>query len=98
MRVCQCARRPRNRSAAGLRLCDVAFNQFGVDADDSADEAATAIVNVHLRNPVNVELLRDCSSPINDVDFAERDLGIACRHLLQARRELSAWAAPVCME
>src|SRR5438552_1026315 len=39
-----------SRSAARLRLCDVTFYCFEINAHDSADEAATAIVNVHLRN------------------------------------------------
>ena len=74
-----------SRSAARLRLCDVTFYFFEINAHDSADEVATAIVNIHLWNGVNVELLHDWRSPIDDVDFAKRDTGIASRHLLEAR-------------
>jgi hypothetical protein len=34
---------------------------------------------------VNIELLYDCRFPIDDVDLAERNLGITPRHLLEAR-------------
>jgi hypothetical protein len=75
----------RNRSAARFRVRDVTFHFFEIDAEYSADETATAIVNVHLRNRVNVELLHDCRFPIDDVDLAQRNLGITPRHLLEAR-------------
>ena len=98
MRVCECARQRGGRSVARLRLCHKTFYLVEIDAHDSADEAAVAVVNVHLRNRVNIELLRDCSSPIHDVDLAQRDLGIISHHLLQARRKPSTRAAPVCVE
>src|SRR5262249_47612426 len=44
MRVRQCVRR-RVRSAAGLRLRDVTFHFVEIDVHDSADQAATAVVN-----------------------------------------------------
>ena len=84
MRACECAFLP-NRSTVRLRVSDVTFHFFEIDAEYSADETATSIVNVHLRNRVNVELLRDCRFPIDDIDLAQRYLGITPRHLLEAR-------------
>ena len=84
MRTCECAFL-RNRSAVRLRLRDVTFHFFKIDAEHGANETATSIVNVHLRNRVNVELLRDCRFPIDDIDLAQRNLGIIPRHLLEAR-------------
>jgi hypothetical protein len=84
MRACECAFL-RNRSTVRLRLRDVTFHFFEIDAEYSADETATSIVNVHLRNRVNVKLLYDGGSPIDDVDLAQRNLGITPRHLLEAR-------------
>ena len=60
----------RNRSAIRLRLRDVAFHFFKIDAEHGADETAASIVNVHLRNRMNVELLRDRRFPIDDIDLA----------------------------
>jgi len=94
MRTCQCVFL-RNWSAVRLRLRNVTFHFFKIDAEYSADETATSIVNVHLRNRVNVELLRDCRFPTDDIDLAQRNLGIAPHHLLEARRELPARAAPI---
>ena len=84
MSACECARRC-VRSAARLRLRDVTFHFFEIGAEYRADETATSIVNVHLRNRVNIELLRDCRFPIDDIDFAQRNLRIISRHLLEAR-------------
>ena len=64
---------------------DVTFHFFEIHAEYSADETATSIVNVHLRNRVNVELLHDRRFPIDDVDLAQRNLGITPRQLLEAR-------------
>ena len=74
-----------NLSAVRLRLRDVALHLFKIDAEHGPNETATSIVNVHLRNRVNVELLCDCRFPIDDIDLAERNLGIIPRHLLEAR-------------
>ena len=84
MRACECAFLP-NRSTVRLRLRDLTFHFFEIDAEYSADETATSTVNVHLWNRVNVELLHDCRFPIDDVDLAQRNLGIASRQLLEAR-------------
>ena len=84
MRTCQCVFL-RNWSAVRLRLRDVTFHFFKIDAEYGANETAASIVNVHLRNRVNVELLCDCRFPIDDIDLAERNLGIIPRHLLEAR-------------
>src|SRR5437764_9568820 len=47
-------------SAVRLRLRDVTFHSFKIDAEHGPNETAISIVNVHLRNRVNIELLRDC--------------------------------------
>jgi len=49
MRACECAFLP-NRSTVRLRVSDVTFHFFEIDAEYGADETATSIVNVHLRN------------------------------------------------
>ncbi len=46
----------RTSSAAGLRLRYVTLDLFGIGADNGADELAAAIVNVNLRNRVDVVL------------------------------------------
>src|SRR5215469_8437489 len=74
-----------NLSAVRLRPRDVTFHSFNIAAEYSADETTTSIVNVHLRNRVKVELLRDCRFPVDDIYFAQRNLGIVSRHLLEAR-------------
>ena len=72
-------------SAAGLRWRDVSFDAVEIKATNRADEAAPAIINVNLRNGVNMELLRHGCSPPDDVDLAQRYVRIGLRHLLQAR-------------
>jgi len=72
-------------SAAGLRWRDVSFDAVEIKATNRADEGAPAIINVNLRNGVNVELLRHGCFPPDDVDLAQRYLRIGLRHLLQAR-------------
>ena len=57
-------------STVGLRLRDVTFHFFEVNAQRGANETAISIVNVHLRDRVNVELLRDSRSPIDDINLA----------------------------
>lgn len=84
MRACECAFL-RDRSTVLLRLRDVTFHFFEIDAQYSADQTATSIVNVYLRNRVDIELLHDYRFPIDDVDLAQRNLGITPRHLLEAR-------------
>ena len=84
MRTCECAFL-RNRSAVRFRLRDITFHSLKIAAEYSADEPATSIVNVHLRNRVNIELLHDSRFPIDDIDLAQRDLGIVSRHLIEAR-------------
>ena len=74
-----------NCSAARLSLRDVAFDFFEIDAEDGADETTTLIINVYLRNRVDIKLLYDRGSPIHDIDFSKHDLGIVSRHLLEAR-------------
>jgi hypothetical protein len=56
-------------------LCDVIFYFFEIDIHDSDDEAARAVVHVHLRIGVDVKLLHNGGSPIDDVDFAKRNIG-----------------------
>src|ERR1700730_7069760 len=87
--------RSRDLSAAGFRLRDVALNLFDVGADNGADEMAAAIVDVNLRNRVDVVLPHHRRVPVNDVDLAQHNLRIGFCHLLQAWRDLSARAAPV---
>ena len=82
-----------NRST--LRLGDVTFELLDVGADNSADETAAAIVHLHVRKGLDI---RARWRSIGEVDLAQRNVGIGCRHLLQGWRELSAWGAPVCME
>src|SRR5206468_2399007 len=86
-------RRP--RSAAGSCLRDVTFNRVDVSAINGSDKTASAIIDVNLRNRVDVELLYHCGSPIHDVDLAQCNVRIASCHLLQTWRELSARPAPV---
>ena len=74
---------------------DVTLDLLDVGTDDGADETPAAIVNVNLRNRVNVVLLRHRRVPIDDVDLAQRNLRIGSCHLLQAWRELFTRAAPV---
>ena len=80
----ECAFLP-NRSAARLRLRDVAFHAFKIHAEYSTHETAASIVNIYLRNGVNIELLHDCRFPIDDIYLAQRNLGIVSRQLLEAR-------------
>src|SRR5204863_4767886 len=82
-------------SAAGFRLRYVTLNLFGVGPENGTNEKTPTIVNVNLRNRVNVELFHDRRVPIDDVDFAQRNLRIRLRHLLQAWRELFTRAAPI---
>jgi hypothetical protein len=82
-------------SAAGFRLRDITFDLFEIDASNGANQNAPAIINVNLRNRVEVELPCHWRSPIDDADLAQRNLRIASRHLLQTWRELSARPAPV---
>src|SRR6266404_5753198 len=84
-----------DRSAAGFRLCYVTPDLFDVGADNGANETAAAIVNVNLRDRVDVVLPRHRRVPIDDVDLAQRNLRIGSCHLLQAWRDLSTRAAPV---
>src|SRR5436309_7139186 len=83
------------RSAAGFCLCDVSFDAVQINAANCADEGAAAIIDIHLWNGVNMELLRHGRPPPDDVDLAQRYLRIATRHLLQARGQHPARAAPV---
>src|SRR5262245_27506969 len=85
----------RNWSAVRLRLRDVTLYSFKIAAEYSAGQTATSIVNVYLRNRVNVELLRDCSPPIDDINLAQGNLWIISRHLLEAWSQLPARAAPI---
>jgi hypothetical protein len=78
-----------------LRLRDVTFDLLDIGASNSADETAAGVVHLHDRNGVDVVLFR---APIGEVNLAQCNLAIACRHLLQGRRNYSAWGAPVCME
>jgi hypothetical protein len=71
--------------AACLCSRDVASDFFEIGADHSANEAATTVVHVHLRNRVNIKLLHNSGSPIDDVNLPQRNIGIASRHFLQAR-------------
>ena len=75
----------RNRLAVRLRLRDVTPYFLKIAAEYRADETATSIVNVHLRNRVNVELLHHCRFPIDDIYLPQRNLGIISRQLLEAR-------------
>jgi len=84
MRTCPCAFL-HDWSAVRLGLRDVTFHFFKIAAEHSADETATSIVNVHLRNRVNVEFLHDCRFPIKDIYLAKRNLSIVSRHLLETR-------------
>ena len=72
------------RNGLTVRLClpDVPFHCFDIDTEHSADETATSIVNVNLGNRVNVELLRHCRFPVNDINLPQRNLGVTPRHLL----------------
>ena len=85
-------------SAAGFRLRYVILDLVDIGADNGADESATAIVNINLRNRVDVVLLYHRRLPVDDVDLAQRNLRIGSCHLLQAWRELFARAAPVCIK
>src|SRR6266498_4106276 len=82
-------------SAAGFCLRDVTLDLLDVGANNGADEAAAAIVNVDLRNRADVVLLHHRRFPVDDVDLAQRNLRIGSCHLLQAWRDVFARAAPV---
>lgn len=69
---------------------------FNVEADNSADEIATAIIHLHVPKSFDVVLLR--RARIGDVDLAQRNVGIGCHHLIQGARRRFAWGVPVCME
>src|SRR5260370_15085126 len=82
-------------SAAGFRFRYVTLNLFGVGADNGADEKAPTIVNVNLWNRVDIELLRHRRVPIDDVDLAQRTIGIGAFHLRHACREHFTLTPPV---
>ena len=84
-------------SRSTRRLRDVTFDLLDVGARNTADKAAAAIKHYHVRNALDVVLARLLRRLLG-VDLAQRNLGIGCRHLLQGWRNLSAWAAPVCMK
>src|SRR5436309_1955216 len=58
-------------------------DRIDVSAINRSDKTASAIIDVNLRNRVDVELLYHCGSPIDDVDLAQRNVRIASCHLLQ---------------
>ena len=55
-------------SAASFGLYDVTLDLIDVSAGNSADELASAIVNVYLWKRIDGELSRDGGFPIHDVD------------------------------
>src|SRR5215211_424811 len=80
-------------SAAGFRLRYQTADLFNLYAHDGAEETTLPIVNVNLRNRVNVVLPRHRCVPINDVDLAQRNLRVGLCHLLQAWGDSSTRAA-----
>src|SRR4029450_13096475 len=89
------SKKPVAPSAAGFCLRDVTLDLLDVGTDNGADQATAAIVNVDLRNRVDVVLLHHRRFPVDDVDLAQRYLRIGPCHLLQAWREVFTGAAPV---
>src|SRR5437867_6883875 len=96
--LCECVRGLPDASAASFGLCHVTLDLIDVSAGNSADELAGAIVNAHPWKRVDGELSRDGGFPSHDVDLAERDLGIAGRHLLQTWRKPFAGRTPICIK
>ena len=56
-----------------LGFGDVILHCVRIDASDGADQFAFAIVNLNMRNRIQVELLRHRRLPIDDVDLAQHD-------------------------
>ena len=57
-------------SASGLSLRYVTLNLVDIGADNGPNQTAPAVVNVNLRNRVDVKLPRHRRFPIDDVDLA----------------------------
>jgi len=72
-----------SRSAATLHLRDVTFDLLVVEADNSANATAAAIIHLHVREGLNVVLLR--RARIGDLDLAQRNVGLGLSDLDVAR-------------
>ena len=66
---------------AGFGLRYVTPDLVEIGTNNGADKTATAIVNVNLRDGVDVVLLHHRRVPIDDVDLAQRNLRIVSCHL-----------------
>src|SRR5207249_4798595 len=81
-----------------LRLRHVLPHLIGVGAAHGANELSFASVNLDPRKCVHIILLRYCRAPVDDIDLAHRDLGVALRQLLERRVHHLARSTPIRIE